>query len=154
MAATRSSLGVLTPRVRLIVGAVALLAMLMTIALIARGSPDEDAITTRATEGIPAEIPLGIVPNSATDVFGQVASRRGEVLSAAVDFTVMNNNRDALQADIERAAPSEGWNLFERLYDDLQMRLLFFNDANDTLTVTMTIDGDRILAAAVLVRTS
>jgi hypothetical protein len=122
------------------------------IALIARGETEDDTVRTIVTEEVPEEIPAGIVPVGAEDILGQLAVRRGEVLSVAVDFTVLSSDRDALQAEIEAAAVASEWDLFERVYDDRQMRLLFLNETSETLTVTMTIEADRILAAAVIVR--
>jgi hypothetical protein len=152
MATARRSISALTPRVRLLIGAGALLALLLVIALIARGETEDDTVRTIVTEEVPEEIPAGIVPDGSEGILGQVATRRGEVLSVAVDFTVLSTDRDALQAEIESAAEAGEWDLFERVYDDRQMRLLFLNDTNETLTVTMTIEVDRILAAAVIVR--
>jgi hypothetical protein len=152
MATARRSKSPLTPRVRLLIGAGALLALLLVIALIARGETEDDTVRTIVTEQVPEEIPVGVVPTGSEDILGQVAVRRGEVLSVAVDFTVLSTDRDGLQAEIEAAAEAGEWSLFERVYDDRQMRLLFLNDTNETLTVTMTIDADRILAAAVIVR--
>jgi hypothetical protein len=130
------------------------LAIVLAIVLSVRSSPEDDSVTTSATATTPVEIPAGVVPAQAVDLSGQVATRRGEVVSAAVDFTVPGTDRDQLQADVEEASAIAGWNIFERVYDDRQMRLLFFNEADDTLTVTMTIDGEQILAAAVFVRSS
>jgi hypothetical protein len=152
MATARPSLSAISPRVRLLIGAGVLLALLLVIALIARGETEDDTVRTIVTEEVPEEIPAGIVPVGAEDILGQVAVRRGEVLSVAVDFTVLSSDRDALQAEIEAAAVASEWDLFERVYDDRQMRLLFLNETSETLTVTMTIEADRILAAAVIVR--
>jgi hypothetical protein len=152
MATARPSLSTISPRVRLLIGAGVLLALLLVIALIARGETEDDTVRTIVTEEVPEEIPAGIVPVGAEDILGQVAVRRGEVLSVAVDFTVLSSDRDALQAEIEAAAVASEWDLFERVYDDRQMRLLFLNETNETLTVTMTIEDGQILAAAVIVR--
>jgi len=152
MAPAPRSFSTLRPHSRLLIAAVALLAVLLAIALIARSGAEDDTVRTIVTEGVPQEIPAGIVPAASQDIFGQVATRRGEVLSAAVDFTILSADRDLLQSEIEAAAAVEDWDLFERVYDDRQMRLLFINEANDTLTVTMTIEDGQILAAAVIVR--
>jgi hypothetical protein len=130
------------------------LAVVVAVLLNIRSTPQDDTVTTSATATTPVEIPAGVVPAQALDVIGQIATQRGEVLSAAVDFTVPGTDRDRLQADVEEASASAGWNIFERVYDDRQMRLLFFNESEDTLTVTMTIEGEQILAAAVFVRSS
>ena len=152
MAKAQRSVSSLSPPIRLLIAAVAVLTVLLAIALIARSGAEDDTVRTIATEEVPQEIPSGIVPAASTDILGQVATRRGEVLSVAVDFTVPGTDRDLLQSEIEAAAAVSEWDLFERVYDDRQMRLLFINDANDTLTVTMTIEADQILAAAVIVR--
>jgi hypothetical protein len=142
-------------RTRFLLGAAlatVVITLVIVVIVVARNSQD-DTIRTVATEQVPADIPIGIVPDGATDIFGQVASRRGQAESVAVDFTVDGTNRDGLQAQMETSAADAGWEIFERVYDDRQMRLLFLNEAGDTLTVTMTINDGQILAAAVIVRT-
>jgi hypothetical protein len=141
-------------RIWLLLLAFVALALVVAIVLNTRSAPDSDAVTTSATATAPVEIPSGLVPAQAVDVTGQIATQRGRVVSAAVDFTVPGTDRDQLQADVEQASSGAGWNILERVYDDRQMRLLFLNEVDDTLTVTMTIEGDEILAAAVFVRSS
>jgi hypothetical protein len=138
----------------LLLGVVLLAVVLAVIAgVVMSRDSDDDTVRTVATEQVPSDIPPGIVPDGAIDIAGQVATRRGRAVSVAVDFTVESTDRDGLQTQIEAASADAGWGIFERVYDDRQMRLLFLNEAGDTLTVTMTIDDGRILAAAVIVRT-
>lgn len=151
MATVQKSFSGVTPRARLLLSAIAFLAVLLAIALIARSGTD-NSVRTTVIKTVPLEIPSGVVPAGAAEIVGQTASRRSEILSVAVDFTVLNTDRESLQAEIETNSQADGWNLVERVYDDRRMRLLFLNEANDTLTVTMTIDTDRILGAAVIVR--
>lgn len=137
---------------RWIIAAVAV--VVLVIASIALLSPGDDGseVITRTSKQMPSELPLGLVPEGATEVRGQVASRGGEWLSVSVEFLVNQGNRDEIAQAVEQAAERAGWAFYERVYDTTTM-ILRWNDAEGSaLTMTLRTEETTVRAGAVAVR--
>ena len=89
---------------------------------------------TRTFEGVPDDLPAGVVPADAVEVEGTVA-RSGDDWTSAVTF-VVDGERDDVIPTVDEAILADGFALRQRAYDDEVMQVIYDGPDGSVLTVT------------------
>ena len=154
MASDRTKKSALSPTARLLIGASALLLILLAIAVVARLGNEDDSIRTRQISGVPGPLPAALLPTGASNIKGTLVEQSKEWLSAAVEFTVVGTDRDAVAEHIDAAVSEAGWMLYERVYDASSMIIRSQLEDGSQLTVTLQTENDGVTATVIAVRNS
>lgn len=105
--------------------------------------------TVREVDGVPAEVPSGAVPEGATGITGMVTSS-DEAFSAAVEFDLNTDDREAVLAEAEPAIRAAGFEFIERLYDAERTQTLYSSPSGSLLTYTLTRTDSGLRGAIVI----
>ncbi len=105
--------------------------------------------TVREVDGVPAEVPSGAVPEGATGITGMVTSS-DEAFSAAVEFDLNTEDRDAVLAEVGPAIRAAGFEFIERLYDADRTQTLYSSPSGSLLTYTLTRTDSGLRGAIVV----
>ena len=105
--------------------------------------------TVREVDGVPAEVPSGAVPEGAAGITGMVTSS-DEAFSAAVEFDLDTDDREAVLAEVEPAIRAAGFEFVERLYDADRTQSLYSSPSGSLLTYTLTRTDSGLRGAIVV----
>lgn len=107
------------------------------------------AHSVREFAEVPPEVPSGAVPEGAAGITGMVTSS-DEAFSAAVEFDLDTDDREAVLAEVEPAIRAAGFEFVERLYDADRTQTLYSSPSGSLLTYTLTRTESGLRGAIVI----
>ena len=105
--------------------------------------------SVREFDEVPPEVPSGAVPEGATGITGMVTSS-DEAFSAAVEFDLNTDDREAVLAEVEPAIRAAGFEFIERLYDADRTQTLYSSPSGSLLTYTLSRTDSGLRGAIVI----